>query len=167
MAAAEAAPQHLPHAQLRVHTDGGAFPAPSPVRLWWTLELVSVPKGRGIENIMGIDYLTCTACGDAFPDCSGYVTCNEDFGGCGSRFCRQECAQYQKGPAEEDGDYQAFSRMTAKKQEREKSSCTDCRGENATDTNLLNFLLELTDMSRGEAEKQYLFEKHKSRMRKK
>lgn len=116
---------------------------------------------------MGVDFLVCAACSDTFPDCGRYVICNEDFGGCGERFCSEECAQYQRGLSEEDGDYGAFSRMTSDEQEREKSSCVDCRGENATDHNLLHFLLELTGMSREEAEKQYLLEKRKAQAHKK
>lgn len=115
---------------------------------------------------MGVDFLVCSACGETFPDCGSFVTCNEDFGGCGKRFCSEECAQYQRGDAEEDGDYEAFEEASAEEQEATKSSCIDCRGENPSDGNLLHFLLELTDMSRKEAEERYL-EKHKARMRKK
>lgn len=53
---------------------------------------------------MGIDYLVCKSCGEAFPDVIDYGWCN----GCGSNFC-EECKRdlidmdYKYD--EEDGDF--------------------------------------------------------------
>lgn len=37
---------------------------------------------------MGIDYLSCKYCGDAFPDVIDYISCS-----CGESWCSEECAE--------------------------------------------------------------------------
>jgi len=42
---------------------------------------------------MGVDFAPCTACGETFPDCGHFAECNEDLGGCGRRYCSDDCAK--------------------------------------------------------------------------
>ena len=38
---------------------------------------------------MSIDYYSCNNCGETFPDCGDYVSCE----GCGTKWCCDECAE--------------------------------------------------------------------------
>lgn len=38
---------------------------------------------------MGVVFYTCNRCGETFPDCGDYVSCE----GCGTVWCCDECAE--------------------------------------------------------------------------
>ena len=83
---------------------------------------------------MGVDWLTCNYCGENFPDCGHFVSCEE----CGTTWCCDECASeegYEEAPDDDSG---------------EPSSCKFCRGEDHSDIVLLNFALEQLGMNREE-----------------
>ena len=76
---------------------------------------------------MGIDYYVCDVCGETFPDCGEYYTCE-----CGRLYCSEECAtsdEVEDYPDDVDGDYNF-------------ESCKYCRGEAFTDIDILNYMLK-------------------------
>ena len=77
---------------------------------------------------MGIDYFSCHYCGNSFPDCSYYVSCD-----CGYSWCSNECAK-------KDG--YKFNKK------EETSTCKYCRGEDYEDKFLLNKLLKINKMTK-------------------
>lgn len=105
---------------------------------------------------MGVDFYICTKCSRTFPDCGEYSLCNEDHGGCGKVFCGTECAAlempgrdrvltWQEVEALPEGEFQAL-----------KTTCSDCRNENASDENLFYFLLKKLGTTRDDVAKEYL-----------
>ena len=76
---------------------------------------------------MGVDWLTCKYCGENFPDCGSFVTCE-----CGESWCCHECAS-------EDG-YEISD-------EDGKLSCGYCRGELVADSELLVSLMDYYELT--------------------
>lgn len=108
---------------------------------------------------MGIDYLTCNYCGEAFPDCIHYVSCES----CGTVWCSDECAEEDgfmrehcsKYPDLNDGDlmeeYRAIHcdfKDCTECEYYNPESCKYCRKEDYEDYVLLEKALELLKMSR-------------------
>lgn len=90
---------------------------------------------------MSVDYYVCERCGETFPDCmDGIVWCE-----CGNVWCCLECAYkdgYQFGvEVDEDGE---------EYETEEGSSCKYCRGEEFYDNELLEYSLELLQMTKEE-----------------
>ena len=90
---------------------------------------------------MGIYYFACDYCGETFPDCGYYVSCES----CGTRWCSDECAN-------EDGfvyreSHCDFEDCTECKHYR-PDSCKYCRKEDYDDATLLEKALELLKISR-------------------
>ena len=85
---------------------------------------------------MGVEYLTCEMCGGAFPNVREYVWC-----GCGKDFCSDGCA--------EDADYvEGYTDINTGKWVN--SSCAYCRGEQYTDSQLLEYALKLLGITEEE-----------------
>lgn len=81
---------------------------------------------------MSVDYYSCNYCGETFPDCGDYVSCE----GCGNCWCSEECAEEQGFRIDVDND------------EEYSTSCNFCRGEDYEDYELLEKALELLKISR-------------------
>jgi hypothetical protein len=94
---------------------------------------------------MGVDYLVCNNCGDTFPDCGSFVSCE-----CGERWCSQSCA-------EADGyEYREYEDEDGEMvEDEEESTCNFCREEDFEDYELLTFALSQLDLSRGDLIKLY------------
>lgn len=108
---------------------------------------------------MSVDYLVCENCGDTFPDCGYWVSCES----CGTCWCSDECA-------EEDGFVREHCAIYPDLDDRDlmeeynkehcdfndcvycehyrPESCKYCRGEDYDHETLLNKALELLKMSR-------------------
>ena len=92
---------------------------------------------------MGVEFLACKNCGDTFPDCGNFVGCE-----CGEHWCSERCAEADGYQYEEEG-------FKPEGQEWEQdTSCNFCKGEDASDWELLNFALKLLNMDRKELVKQ-------------
>lgn len=92
---------------------------------------------------MGIDFYTCENCGRNFPDCTDYFGCFT----CGARFCSSECGGSEIDDSEEDdNDEDNYEKIT---------TCVLCRKEEATDTQLLHFLLEHFNLTREQVMEMY------------
>lgn len=87
---------------------------------------------------MGVDFYACDWCGETFPDCGDYVSCD-----CGRMWCSDECAENEGYREEQAGrcDY--------------KRSCKFCRKEDVVDEKLLNHCLQRLGISREEAVANY------------
>lgn len=85
---------------------------------------------------MGIDYYTCQSCNEAFPDCIEYFVCET----CETMFCSGSCGG-------------------RKYDEEDNISCVLCRKEQATDSNLLHFLIRHYKLSYEQVFKMYQEEK--------
>lgn len=83
---------------------------------------------------MGVDWYPCKSCEEVFCDCGDYTRCE-----CGERWCSLECA--------EDDGYVVKVNI----QDDDETSCDFCRGEDFTDTELLNYLLKSVGFTREEA----------------
>jgi hypothetical protein len=77
---------------------------------------------------MGVDYYTCANCHSNFPDCGSYFHCT----GCDEHFCSYNCGGRKVVEEEESEDEYEYEELT---------SCVLCRREKATDSDLLDFLL--------------------------
>ena len=108
---------------------------------------------------MGVDYYPCANCGQTFPDCGEFTACNEEFGGCGKWYCSDECAQVQKCEYDVEGDYEGYDHLTKDEKNKNKTTCINCRGEHASDTNVLTWLLKRLYMTRKKANQEYLKDK--------
>lgn len=108
---------------------------------------------------MGVDYYTCKNCGENFPDCGDYVSCES----CFAHWCSNECAK-------EDGHIKEHCRKYPELDDRdlmeeyrenhcdcedccdceyyEPESCKYCRHEDYEDDILLDKALGLLNMSR-------------------
>lgn len=110
---------------------------------------------------MSVDYLVCENCGDTFPDCGYYVTCE----GCGTDWCSDECAQEDGFVREHCSKYSYLNNRDLMEEYREEycnfeycteceyynpESCKYCRKEDYEDYVLLDKALELLGMSREE-----------------
>ena len=83
---------------------------------------------------MGVDWYSCKYCGETFPDCGDFVSCE-----CGEHWCDYDCA-------EADG----FER-----DENDNTSCNYCREEDFEDSTLLELALKLLNKNRQELIKDY------------
>lgn len=83
---------------------------------------------------MGVDFYACENCGDTFPDCGYYISCE-----CGGRWCSDKCAEEHgfREVYDEDGDV-----------DYEKTTCSYCRKEDFDDNSLLYHALDLLNMDR-------------------
>ena len=95
---------------------------------------------------MGVDFYTCARCGENIPDCGYYVTCYSSHStkrDWESRtWCSDRCASLDGFIRSEDDD--------------EETSCSYCRKEKATDSDLLEYALDRLQTSRKQLEKEYL-----------
>lgn len=112
---------------------------------------------------MGVDWYSCKRCGETFPDCGDYVSCE-----CGESWCSDECAEadgykeeYCKLGCNKDDDEMD---NCIKKEQYDKdeyvscwdceyhmdSSCNFCRNEDYNDETLLDKALNLLGMNREE-----------------
>lgn len=82
---------------------------------------------------MSVDYYVCNYCGETFPDCGKYISCE-----CGNRWCSDECAEADGFRVDVDTDKEY------------DTSCAYCRGEKFEDYEILDKALELLKMSRDE-----------------
>jgi hypothetical protein len=76
-------------------------------------------------------------------------------------YCSDECAGIVRGTKEKDGEY-VESRKAKKLKPDERTTCIDCRGEHASDENLLAFLLERHGLTREQVAADYLAKEKKS-----
>lgn len=113
---------------------------------------------------MSVDYYSCERCGDTFPDCGDYTTCNEDKGGCGRTWCDDGCAEadgyireYCKLGAEVNYESPLEDCEFANENEYCKcegcnnyveESCSYCRNEAFEDSELLEYALLKLDISK-------------------
>jgi len=107
---------------------------------------------------MGIDYLVCVNkdCGEGFPDVADYVSCE-----CGKNWCSDLCAK-------DDGYIEESCARGIEIEDNEcytvcwncenliESSCKYCRGEDFSDSELLEFLLRTSNMNREELVSEYI-----------
>lgn len=78
---------------------------------------------------MGIEFFPCAICGETFPDCGDYYSCDD----CGNVFCSHECA---KLIFDEDDGY---------------SRCCICLKSQVSDYVLLQYLLKINNLTREQA----------------
>ena len=118
---------------------------------------------------MSVDYSVCSYCGNSFCDGYGSPVCEEMSGGCGRKWCSDECAK-------EDGHIEEHCKLGRKvvhgypESEEYKcdlalkgrdgylsceecegyvpESCSYCRNEAFEDSELLEFALQGLDMSK-------------------
>ena len=83
---------------------------------------------------MGIDYYSCTHCGETFNDCGYFISCD-----CGNIWCSDECAKKDKYKVKKNGD----------------SSCKFCRKEDFDDTVLFNYALTKLKLNRKQLVEEY------------
>jgi len=91
---------------------------------------------------MGVDWYGCIKCGETFPDCGDYVSCD-----CGNMWCSDECAEadgFQR-PDEDEIEEDPYA----------ESSCKFCREEDVEDEVLLKHCLLMLDISRDDAVANY------------
>ncbi|MEH6848089.1 hypothetical protein CON15_19665 [Bacillus cereus] len=81
---------------------------------------------------MGVDFYPCENCGETFPDCGYYVSCE-----CGMHWCSDGCAEEHGHESREDEETGY-----------EESSCMYCREEDFDDNSLLYHALDLLNMDR-------------------
>ncbi len=108
---------------------------------------------------MSVDYYTCNHCGDTFPDCGYFVSCES----CGTHWCSDECAEedgyiteHCKRIPELDNrdlmetyrEYHCDFDDCCDCPEYESASCKYCRNEDYDDYILLQKALKLLNMSR-------------------
>lgn len=111
---------------------------------------------------MSVDYMPCNYCGDIFPDCGEYVSCNED---CYNVWCSYECAEEDGFIDEHCEKFPDLCGRDEMKEYRSKNcnytdcdrcpdyrnkSCKYCRHEDYTDDVLLEKALEILKISRDE-----------------
>lgn len=88
---------------------------------------------------MGLDLYTCDGCENNFVGGGDEVSCE-----CGRMWCDGECAESDGFRHEEDGFKPANSNW------EQDTSCSYCRGENFTDSELLEYVLKAMNMDRSE-----------------
>lgn len=89
---------------------------------------------------MGVDFYTCANCGDTFPDCGYYFSCYT----CSHHFCSNTC-----------GGRKVEERPDDPPNMEEITTCILCRKEDATDYQLLQFLLKHFNITRQQAMELY------------
>ena len=86
---------------------------------------------------MGVDWYTCNHCGDTFPDCGSYYTCDN----CWTHWDDLKCAEADGAQWNEEEDTIV--------------SCKFCRQEDATDSELVNYMLKHFKVTREEMVKEF------------
>lgn len=104
---------------------------------------------------MSVDYYACDNCGDTFPDCGTYVSCE-----CGRNWCCDECAEdqgYQGASCKlnYDCDDNECEIECWKCENQIESSCSFCRKEIFDDVELLDYALHLLALTRDELMDKY------------
>lgn len=116
---------------------------------------------------MGVDWLSCERCGETFPDCGDFVSCNDD---CYKVWCCDECAKEDgfhrascnlgldissEGYLEDDRDLCPKAKNSNKKyidcdgcENYTPTSCKYCRNEDYEDCDLLEKAMELLNCDR-------------------
>ena len=105
---------------------------------------------------MGVDFAPCTACGRTFPDCGRFAECNEDFGGCGRRYCSDDCAKLASPGRDHPWTWREQEALPQEERDAIKTTCVDCRSENPSDENLLEFLRLQNGLTRDQVVAMYL-----------
>lgn len=110
---------------------------------------------------MSIDYYVCKSCGNTFPDCRKYISCES----CGARWCDETCAKedgYIKEHCSLHPDLDNYVLMTEYRIKHcgfgscadcryfVLDSCKYCREEDFDDDVLLEHALELLGITRDE-----------------
>jgi hypothetical protein len=93
---------------------------------------------------MGVDYKVCKFCEDTFPDCGKFVSCE-----CGEKWCSDSCAEADGFRREPEGFTPEGASWV------QDTSCNFCRSEDANDSELFSFALELLSITRSELVKMY------------
>ena len=108
---------------------------------------------------MGVDWIACNRCGETFPDCGDYVTCES----CCTEWCSYDCAEEDGYIPEHCSKHPDLDNRDLMEEYREDhcnhddccdceyyapDSCKYCRHEDYDDETLLEKALELLDMSR-------------------
>lgn len=108
---------------------------------------------------MGVDFYVCHNCGETFPDCGEYVSCED----CGTTWCCEECAEEEGFVKEHCIKYDVFGYRDLEDERRTRNcknecdvccefyvpdSCKFCREEDYEDYVLLNKALKLLNMTR-------------------
>jgi hypothetical protein len=91
---------------------------------------------------MGVDFFPCDVCGVSICDCGYYIHCRDI---CERTWCSKRCA-------EKDG----FQKEIEDAEDPNDYSCRFCRGEDAEDSELLEFLIEKYKLTRDNVLKMYL-----------
>lgn len=113
---------------------------------------------------MSVDYYVCTACNETYADCSSRATsCHEDHGGCRKQYCSDDCAELQTAAGDSFPPWAERWRLPPDEREALVCTCVDCRGELASDENLLKFLLTDKGWTRKQAAQMYLTAKKAER----
>jgi hypothetical protein len=105
---------------------------------------------------MGVDFYACDYCGDTFPDCGEYVSCE-----CGEHWCSDECAEADGFKEEScskgfDNANECDLDLSCWQCEFQiERSCKYCREEDFADSVLLEFSLKELGISREELINKY------------
>jgi len=89
---------------------------------------------------MGVDWYSCRECGETFPDCGEFYSCE---GCCEIGWCSKECADKAGAQFGEEDGYNLVV------------SCKFCREEDAPDSALLEFAISKLKISREVLVKEY------------
>lgn len=112
------------------------------VAIWQESEwlvVLAVPSGE----LMGVDFFPCSYCGESICDCGEYKSCD----GCYRKYCDNNCAKNDGCTENEYGDVDYL--------------CKYCLKQDATDEELLVFMLKKHKTTRAKALKEYLGRKKK------
>ena len=108
---------------------------------------------------MSIDYYICKNCNDTFPDCGTYITCES----CFTHWCSEECAEEDGYISEHCKAHPDLTDRDLMEMYREKNcnykDCCDCeyyepdsykycRKEDFEDYELLEYAMELLNITR-------------------
>lgn len=102
---------------------------------------------------MGVEFFPCDQCGDPVCDAGNYAHCDEEYFGCGRRF-HERCGDIRESSYR--GDREAYDALSEEEQQEERTTCIECRGEHASDANVLAYLLGRFGLTREQADKDYL-----------
>lgn len=97
---------------------------------------------------MGVDFYSCKYCGDTFPDCGDYVSCD-----CGEHWCSDDCAEADGYTREScklgyDIDDTECEESCYCCDNHLESSCSYCRHEDYDNETLLDYALDLLGITR-------------------
>lgn len=88
---------------------------------------------------MGVDFYACDQCGDTFPDCGDYVSCD-----CGRKWCDHDCAEADGfEEIEECEDDCDECELECCINDQDRKSCRYCREEDYDDYELLQHVLSV------------------------